>query len=188
LAKVAAVYFSNTDITGSLAEACITAVQESGLDTLVHKISGNEIIDGRYKNAALLEQLSHCDAIIFGSPTYMGGPAAQFKAFADASGDIWSKQQWSGKVAAGITSGTAPNGDQAATLQYFATLAAQHGMLWVGLDLAQGFNDRSLNRLGCQLGVVAEASAGFVDKIDVATAIHLGRRVADVAKRLQGKT
>jgi len=35
----------------------------------------------------------------FGSPTYMGGPAAQFKAFADATGDRWAARTWANKVA-----------------------------------------------------------------------------------------
>lgn len=35
------------------------------------------------------ELLAAADAIIFGSPTYMGGPSWQFKRFADASSKPW---------------------------------------------------------------------------------------------------
>ena len=35
------------------------------------------------------EQLAAADAIIFGTPTYMGGPSWQFKRFADASSKPW---------------------------------------------------------------------------------------------------
>jgi NAD(P)H dehydrogenase (quinone) len=68
----------------------------------------------------------------------MGGVSAQFKAFADATSELWCQQEWAGKIAAGFTCGSAMNGDQTSTLQYLVTLANQQGMLWVGLDSAQG--------------------------------------------------
>ena len=117
-----------------------------------------------------------CDAIIFRSPTYRGGPAAQFKAFADASSDRWEQQKWSGKLAAGFTCGSNPNGDQLATLQYFNILAAQHGMLWVNLDVI-GSDDSGRNTLGTQLGVSALAREAGVPS-DLPTAFYLGKRVA----------
>jgi multimeric flavodoxin WrbA len=45
------------------------------------------------QNDAVLQQLDSSDAIIFGSPTFMGGPAAQFKAFADATVAKWFGQE-----------------------------------------------------------------------------------------------
>ncbi len=74
-----------------------------------------------------------------GSPTYMGGAAAQFKAFIDATSDEWSKQRWANKIAAGFTCGSSLNGDQTACLQAMNTLASLQGMLWVGLDTACGY-------------------------------------------------
>jgi NAD(P)H dehydrogenase (quinone) len=35
------------------------------------------------------EKLDAADAIVFGTPTYMGGPSWQFKRFADASSKAW---------------------------------------------------------------------------------------------------
>jgi len=187
LSKVAVVYFTNTDVTGQLAKACISAAEQAGVKTCIHRILGEEIIEGRFKNADLFDRLADCDAIVFASPTYMGGPAAQFKAFADASSEYWSEQLWAGKVAAGITSGAAPNGDQTATLQYFSTLASQHGMFWVGLNVFHGYKEQALNRLGSQMGVVAESADGFVNSSDLETAAYLGRRVANITKQLKIK-
>ena len=187
--KVAVVYFTKTDVTGQLAQAVITGLQESGVNNIVdHKIEGKEIIDGRFVNPDLFDTLKSCDAIIMGSPTYMGGVSAQFKSFADASSDYWSDQFWSNKVAAGFTSGSALNGDQASSLQYLVTLANQHGMYWVGLDLPRGGKDLGLNRLGCQLGVVAQSSDGTVNEVDLATARYLGKRVANLVNKLEGDT
>ena len=38
------------------------------------------------------ELLAQADAIVFGSPTYMGGPSGVFKTFADASSKAWFSQ------------------------------------------------------------------------------------------------
>ncbi|UPW17453.1 hypothetical protein M0C34_14570 [Agarivorans sp. TSD2052] len=58
--------------------------------------------------------------------------------------------------------------------------ANQHGMLWVGLDTASGYGEHGLNRLGCQLGVVAQSDDGEVHTRDLATAHYLGARVTMV--------
>ncbi|WP_206600396.1 flavodoxin family protein [Chromobacterium sphagni] len=115
----------------------------------------------------------------------MGGPAAQFKAFADASSDGWQGQAWTDKVAAGFTIGGNLNGDQQGTLAYFATLASQHSMLWCGLNIPGGKHIDDLNRLGCQLGLCAHNPNGKAHPADLATARHLGRRVARIADRLR---
>jgi NAD(P)H dehydrogenase (quinone) len=47
--------------------------------------------------------LDAADAIIFGSPTYMGGPSWQFKKFADTSSKAWFTSKWQDKVFGGFT-------------------------------------------------------------------------------------
>ena len=173
-------------MTGKLAQALISGVKSVGdVNIIEHKITGKEIFEGRFKNIDLFVQLAECDAIIFGSPTYMGGVSAQFKAFADATSELWCQQEWSGKISAGFTSGIGLNGDQSSTLQYLATLSSQHGMLWVGLDSAQGFKDHGINRLGCQLGIVAHSSDGNAHEVDLASAEYLGQRIIRIARKLK---
>jgi NAD(P)H dehydrogenase (quinone) len=75
------------------------------------------------------------DAIIYGSPTYMGGPAWQFKKFADASSKPWFVNAWKDKLAAGFTNSASINGDKFATISYFFTLSQQHGQIWIGTGL-----------------------------------------------------
>ena len=62
------------------------------------------------------QTLHNATAIVFGTPTYMGGPAAGFKAFMDASGSgIWVERRWLDKLAGGFTSGVNTGGDKLAT-------------------------------------------------------------------------
>ncbi|WP_292831862.1 flavodoxin family protein [Nostoc sp. JL33] len=90
-------------------------------------------VNGRWKNDEGLEKLNQADAIVFGSPTYMGGVAAQFKAFIDAASEVWFRQGWKDKIAAGFTHSSSPSGDKQGTLLYLAMNAAQHGMIWVNV-------------------------------------------------------
>ncbi len=179
------VYFTNTDVTGSLMQAAYHEFERQGFELVCHKIAGKEIVEGRFINTALMTELHRCDAIIFGSPTYMGGVAAQFKAFADATSDFWREQRWAGKIAAGITSGTGLNGDQSSTLQYLATLASQHSMLWMGLDTPYSEDSHAPNRLGCQLGVTAHSPDGQIHPADINSAVQLSRRLITTVQKYQ---
>ena len=138
--------------------------------------------------------LERADAIVFGAPTYMGGPSGVFKTFADASAGVWFRDGWKDKVAAGFTTSGHMSGDKLNTLVYFAILAAQHGMHWVSLGMKGGWDTSAgrpedLNRLGSWLGAMAQADKDQDAEIvpppsDVLTAEALGRRVATVAHQL----
>ncbi|MCU7553775.1 NAD(P)H-dependent oxidoreductase [Alteromonas sp. ASW11-19] len=177
LVKIGLVYFSNTDVTGKLMTAMATELGRFPCEVVEHRVEAQEIVEGRFVPGELFSRLHTCQAIIFGSPTYMGGVAAQFKAFADATSDFWAEQRWAGMLAAGVTSGTGLNGDQASTLTYLQLLASQHGMLWIGLDTPYNHTPDGMNRLGCQLGVTAQSNDGRVHESDMASAKYLAARV-----------
>ena len=180
--RVCVIYFSKNGATAQLAQAAVEGIRSNACEAYLYEIKGAEIHEGRFVNLENLPEITKSKAIILASPTYMGGIAAQFKAFIDSTGDIWSTQGWAGKIAAGITSGSALNGDQSSTLQYLSLFASQHGMLWAGLDVAFDYNQLGLNRLGCQLGVVAESKHNQVNPIDLKTAEYLGSRVARLVR------
>jgi NAD(P)H dehydrogenase (quinone) len=183
--RLALIYYSGTGTTHQLATAIERGASASGLIEVVsHRILGSHIEQGRFRSDACLELVDSCEAVVFGSPTYMGGPAAQFKAFADASSDRWESQRWAGKVAAGFTTGSCPSGDQLATLQYFTLLAAQHGMVWTGLGIPGGYDKQGRNRSGSQLGISAQSEGQNLHESDMRTAEYLGRRVAELTVRL----
>ena len=139
------------------------------------------------------EQLNAADAIIFGSPTYMGGVSWQFKKFADASSRPWYAQAWKDKLFAGFTNSAAMNGDKFSSLSYMMTLAMQHGGIWVGLGVLPS-NSKSAARndpnfLGSYSGAIAQSpsDASVADMLPgvLETARGCGRRVAEVAGRLR---
>jgi multimeric flavodoxin WrbA len=182
MTTIAVIYHSVTGTTQQLAEAIAEGVNDTNTaSALMLSISGKDIVDGRFVNHELLAQIDSVDGVAFGSPTYMGCVSAQFKAFADATGEIWCDQVWANKVAAGFTIGSNYSGDQLNTIQYLNTFANQHGMLWVGLDIPGGYDPQGRNRLGAQCGVIAQTTDTNVHETDLATARHLGKRVAGLA-------
>jgi NAD(P)H dehydrogenase (quinone) len=135
------------------------------------------------------DRLQAADAIVFGTPTYMGGPSWQFKKFADASSKAWFTQAWRNKLAAGFTNSASLYGDKGQTLQYLFTLSQQHGMLWTGSGMMPANTKAStradVNHIGSSLGLMtatpSDASADEMVAGDLATARAFGRRVAEAA-------
>lgn len=137
-------------------------------------------------------ELDSADAIVFGSPTYMGGVSADFARFKDWTAKRWMARTWQDKLAAGFTVSASWGGDKQNTLYQLLTLAQQHGMVWVGLGMAPGYNHskgspEDLNRTGASLGVMAQANADQGDdgigQSELATGRALGKRIAEATLR-----
>lgn len=185
MTQVAVVYHSGYGHTGEQAKAVARGATKVA-DVTVHLLN----VDEAQQQWALLKA---SDAIIFGSPTYMGSASAQFKAFMDASSKAWYGREWKDKIAAGFTTSASQSGDKLSTLMQLAIYAAQHGMIWVGQDMLPGNNHskgsvNDLNRLGSFLGAMAQANSDEGPETapiqsDLLTAEYLGERVATIAKR-----
>lgn len=137
-------------------------------------------------------KLDGADAIILGSPTYMGNVSWQFKKFADGTSQAWLARRWQNKVFGGFTNSASLNGDKQVSLVAMQTLASQHGGIWVSLGLLPANQKAStrddLNNLGGSAGLLVQSpSDASVDEVpagDLNTAIAYGKRVAEVASKL----
>ncbi|MFE1293512.1 flavodoxin family protein [Streptomyces sp. NPDC058731] len=176
--SVVIAYYSGYGHTDVLAQAVERGATSAGADvTLIHV---DTITDEQWT------ALDNADAIIFGSPTYMGTAAGKFHVFAESTSKRWATATWKDKLAAGFTNAACKAGDKHSTLAYFTTLAAQHQMNWINLGLHPGWHtstesENDLNRLGYFNGAAASTPADLpptdVSKADIATAEHLGERV-----------
>lgn len=177
---VAVVYHSERGRTKIVAEE--VAKGAASVDgTIVKLVSVTEEIDWDMLNA--------CDAIIFGSPTYMGSVSAPFKNFIDSSGNAWLTHKWKNKLAAAFTNSHSYSGDKLGTLMQLAIFAAQHAMIWVGVgDMPEGSQPNHINRLSSFMGVMTQSDT-TVDPDpppsgDRKTAFNLGKRVAELANKI----
>ncbi|WP_416670632.1 flavodoxin family protein [Egbenema bharatensis] len=185
---IAIVYFSGFGHTHLMAQSIAAgAKQLTNTIAKLIRITGEQIIEGRWHDDTILMTLNEADAIIFGSPTYMGGVAGEFKAFLDGASQVWLQQGWKDKLAGGFTHSGSPAGDNQSTLLYLAINAAQHGMIWVSSgELPMQSN--GVNRLGSSLGAIGQTTPDFtqeasLDSGDRLTAHHYGHRIATAAHR-----
>jgi flavorubredoxin len=87
MSKLVVVYHSVTGTTAKLADAACAGIAEvDGARGVCYRITGEEILRGRFTNEACLELVDAADAVLFGCPTYMGGPSAQESQL--SSGDL----------------------------------------------------------------------------------------------------
>ncbi len=191
MTNIAIIYFSGTGHTHLMAEAIAAGAEKnSDLKVQLLRITGEQIVNGRWKDEDMVSSLNSADAIIFGTPTYMGGVAAQFKAFVDGVSSAWAQQLWKDKIAGGFTHSGGLSGDKQGTLIYLSINAAQHSMIWVGAgEMTQ---PNGVNRLGSSTGVMGQAAPDFtgtktieLDSGDRLSCEFYGGRIANAAQRWQ---
>ena len=183
MTKIAVVYHSGYGHTQRMAQA---VAEGAGAELLAIDADGN-LPEGGW------ETLNAVDAIIMGSPTYMGTVSWQFKKFADASSKQWYAQDWKDKVFAGFTNSATMNGDKLSTLHYLFTLAMQHSGIWVGTGMkssnTKAAQRNDVNYVGSFSGAMAQSPSDSSPHEmlpgDLETAHLFGRRVATVAAKFK---
>lgn len=191
MTQIAIVYFSGYGHTARQAEAVQRgAAAVPGTTVTMLRIDQDGNLPDGWDNV-----LAAQDAVVYGSPTYMGGPAWQFKKFADASSKLWVRQGLKDKLAAGFTNSASVNGDKFSTIQYMFTLSQQHGQLWAGTGLMPSnkkeHGPADVNWTAGFAGALAiSPSDASADEAptggDLKTAELLGQRIAELARKLAG--
>ena len=179
MASVVVIYHSGYGHTSKQAEAVAVGAKAD----LIAIDANGDITDADWI------KLDAAKAIIFGSPTYMGGASWQFKKFADANSKKWFTQEWKNKIFAGFTNSATMNGDKFSTIQYFITLSMQHSGVWVGTALmpanTKAAKHGDVNYVGGFSGALmtspSDSSPDEVNAGDLETARLLGVRVAEFA-------
>src|SRR6478672_6713406 len=128
--KVAVVHYSATGTTYRLARGVEEGAQSAGAEVRFRKvrelapdeaIASNEgwsshRLESRHVPEAILDDLKWADAIIFGSPTRYGLPAAQLKQFIDTTGPLWAKGELVNKIASSFSCSATAHGGQESTI------------------------------------------------------------------------
>ena len=131
--------------------------------------------------------LAECAGLLLGSPTRFGNMAAPMKHFIDTLGAEWASGTLVGKPAAAFTSTATMHGGQESTLLTMLVPLLHHGCVISGIP----FTEAALNTTrsgGTPYG--ASHVAGGQDDPELSDdeavlARALGRRIADLARRLQ---
>ena len=176
--------------TEYLMERLLAAARKAGAETMLFTLAGKTISPCRACENCVGGPSEHCvqdddmldlyprlvwaDAIVFGTPVYMGTMSAQLKAVFDRSRPLWRMNNaLSTKAAAAIAVGDGRWGGQELAIQNIHWAALNHGMVVVGsASLPYG------NWEVC--GVAGPAGKVAGDTEAVRAAEGLGRRLAQM--------
>lgn len=130
--------------------------------------------------------LTECTGLLLGSPTRFGNMAAPMKHFIDGLGAEWVNGTLAGKPAAVFTSTASMHGGQESTLLSMQLPLLHHGCLIVGIPFTEPLLNTTRSG-GTPYGASHVAGTGDDPQTsddEAALARALGRRVADIARRL----
>lgn len=132
--------------------------------------------------------LAECAGLLLGSPTRFGNMAAALKHFLDGTGSEWLSGTLRGKPAGVFTASSSLHGGQESTLLSMSIPLLHHGMVLVGVPYSEPAVG-STRTGGSPYGaghLARQPSDTETDADEIRIARHLGRRVAEVALRLEG--
>jgi NAD(P)H dehydrogenase (quinone) len=136
---------------------------------------------------ATYDDLRECDGLVMGSPTRFGNMAAPLKFFLDGTSALWVSGALAGKPAGVFTSTQTLHGGQETTLLSMMLPLFHHGMVIVGLpytDTALSTTRAGGSPYGASHFAGDDAQPRLTDD-ERTLAVHLGRRVAEVAVKLR---
>ncbi|XP_011082387.1 probable NAD(P)H dehydrogenase (quinone) FQR1-like 3 isoform X1 [Sesamum indicum] len=168
-------------------EALLWQVPETLPDRVLEKMKAPEKADDVPEIRP--EQLVEADGFIFGFPSRFGVMAAQFKAFFDATYEIWATQALAGKPAGIFWSTGFHGGGQELTALTAITQLAHHGMIFVplGYTFGNGMFEMEQVKGGSSYGAGTYAADGSREptELELQQAFHQGKYVAEITRKLK---
>jgi NAD(P)H dehydrogenase (quinone) len=174
------------------AEVVLRRVQE--LDANLAKLQGSkhaQDVLALQQNIpiATVDDLQAADGVIFGTPTRFGNMCAQMKQYLDGTIALWLSGALEGKPAGVMVSTATTHGGQETTCLTMMAPLLHLGFIIVGVPYSTPGMLHTEGRGGTPYG--ATTVAGGKNELepapeDLEIAKALGRRVADVAKKLRG--
>jgi NAD(P)H dehydrogenase (quinone) len=138
---------------------------------------------------ATIADLKDADGVIFGTPTRYGNMCAQMKQYVDQTIDLWLTGALEGKPAGIMVSTATTHGGQETTALTMMAPLLHLGFIIVGVPYSTPGMLHTEGRGGTPYG--ASTVAGGRNELtpapeDLEIAKALGRRVADITKKLKG--
>jgi len=156
-ATVLIVYYSRTGNTRKMADEVAAGVVQAGGLAEVHPVEEFSIA-----------QLNAADALIVGSPTYFGHPAAEIQQFFDRSVSLHGKLE--NKVGAAFASSHNIGGGNETTVLHILESMLVHGMIVQGIPEGDHFGP---------------VSVGSLNRRAASQCRQLGQRTVDLCRRLR---
>jgi NAD(P)H dehydrogenase (quinone) len=204
--KILVVYYSLYGHVRQLAQAVVAGVQSvPGGEPVIRRVQEFEDIEGevipksdharavweehREVPVCTLDDLRAADGILFGTPTRFGNMTAQMKRLFDGAASLWLEGALEGKPAGVFVSTATTHGGQETTPFTMMAPLLHLGMIVVGVPYSTPGMLHTEGRGGSPYA--ASTVAGSRNDLapapeDLEIARALGRRVAEIAKKLRG--
>lgn len=199
--NVAVIYYSSTGTTYHLAKGIEEGAREASAEVRLRKVrelapeeavASNESwsqhrLETQNIHEATLDDLRWADAIILGTPTRYGLPAAQLKQFIDMTGPLWGNGELVNKIVSSFTSAATLHGGHETTL----TALNNTFYHWGSIIVSPAYAAASQFQSGNPYGTSFTSNNGELDPDETAltAARFQGKRVAEVAAQfLAGRT
>jgi NAD(P)H dehydrogenase (quinone) len=196
MSEVLVLYYSRTGKVAQLARLIARGVEEvEGMQARLRSVppvaavteSTQPPVPEEGAPYVTLDDLRECRGLILGSPTRFGNMAAPLKFFLDSTSSAWASGTLAGKPAAVFTSTSTMHGGQESTLLSMMLPLLHHGMVLVGVPYTEAALNRTVTG-GSPYGATHVAGLhgdNSVSEDERILARALGRRVADIAQRLE---
>jgi NAD(P)H dehydrogenase (quinone) len=203
--KVLIVYYSMYGHTFQMARAVEEGARAvEGLEVVLRRVQEFEAVEKHINESeharasrdqqkdipvCTVDDLREADGVIFGSPTRFGNMTAQLKQLIDSTASLWLSGEMEGKPAGVFTSTASTHGGQETTLLTMMVPLIHLGMLIVGVPYSTPGMIHTEGRGGTPYGAttIAGARGELSPKSeDLEIARVLGRRVAEITKKLRG--
>jgi NAD(P)H dehydrogenase (quinone) len=159
--QVLVLYYSKGGNTRRLAEAIAEGVESvPGVEAVLKKT-----------DEVSKEDFVNCDGLVAGSPVYFGIMAAELKKIFDDF--VGTRKKMEGKIGAAFATSGDPSGGKETTMISIIQCLLIYGMVIVGDPMSA-------------TGHYGTSCVGIPDSAAQENGIKLGRRVAELAKKLRG--
>jgi NAD(P)H dehydrogenase (quinone) len=201
-AKIGVFFYSTFGHMYQMATAAVAGVKEGGGEAVLLRVPETlppEVLKAMHADeaqkafahvkVASFEEFGDYDGYVFALPTRFGVVPAQFKAFLDATGQVWGKGGLIDKPVGIMTSSAMQHGGQEATILGLIPYVLHHGGLYVGLTLLSGVLDKVDEVSGNSFYGASTISGGDGSRKpsanELAGAKAQGKRVAELAAKLK---
>ncbi|MET8729372.1 NAD(P)H:quinone oxidoreductase [Streptomyces parvus] len=198
MTNVAVIYYSSTGNVHRLAEAAAVAAEKAGADVRLRKVvelapeSAIAQNEGWAAHAAATRDIAEAtpadvewaDALLFGTPTRFGLPAAQLKQFLDTTGGLWFQGKLVNKVVSSFTSTSTTHGGQESTILALNNTFYHWGAIIVPPGFADPVQFEQVNGNPYGASSVSGNESDNVHPDNLASIEFQARRTTDIASAL----
>ena len=180
---IVVLYHSSHGAVEAMAHEIAESIEQQGARALIRTF----VAKNPHDIVISKDDLIHCDALAFGTPTRFGMMASQAKSFWETTSDIWLKGQLIDKPACVFSSSSSMHGGNEATLLNLSLPLLHHGMMLLGVpyDVPELLATQTGGTPYGASHVAGTDNNATLSKDEIKICQSVGKRLTQIARKLQ---